>query len=447
MNLINNYISVFMLLFIINKGINYFKLFFYSFQFVQHYKTMCRHKLKEDDPKYLPVNKYKHISYFIKPNTCPIQTPNFDTLYSNSILDISQGYVKLKIPKYILNNYNNQKKYYSIQFIDISGNNVGFISLRNNINEYDEYYIINKNNIEDSIKHIGKDPINKFVLDSWFIYIILRIQVDFTDEIDLKNSIIYQNNFNIEFEYVSSLQVYLSSYLKFDMNQNIHVSKLNDVEFYKIFKHCYKYYINFNFNKFYYDFNEYSYYLKLITFFCKKFTNFMINRDYKGWVSRKSFDKFRMITNENILKTMISWKYLYAIDQNEAIYYMNRYDYKGKKLNGDSIYVLNCENEFNYSNCFWSISSYDYNTGQFIENLNEIYSKGNNLDNKVTIILTSKKLNEDYMKYIKYKVPNKESIDDYVLYTPKNEYYLILRIYYPKDDINNYILPKIEKIN
>jgi len=432
--------------FFILKTKNYFKLFFYSFQFVQHYKTLSRHKLKKDDSKYLPVNEWKHVSYFIEPMTCPIQTPNFDTLYSNTILDISKGYVKLKIPKYIFNSHNLEKKYYSLQFIDISGNNIGFLSLRNNIQDNTSFYIINTHNYEKSVKHIGSDPKNKMVFDCWFVYVILRIQVDFTDSVDFTNSVLYQNSFDISYFYVQNLDIQISYFLKYDVNQNVHVSDINSREFYQIFKHSYKYHKYNIYDKLYYDFNEYSYYLKFITFISKKLIRYLINRDYKGWVYKKRFSNIKKYIDDNIFKTMVSWKYLYAIDEAEALYYMNRYDSVGEKLTGENIYVIHCQTEFYFCNCFWSISCYDYESGQFLKNENGIYSRGNNINQKISIILTSKKLDDSYLKYIKYKIPEKTNIEDYTLYTPLNLYYLVLRIYYPKDNIELYSLPQIENI-
>lgn len=433
---------------IIRTGYKHCKLFFYSFQFVQHYKTMCRHLLPENDTKHLPVNKYKHVSHFIKPNSCPIQTPNFDTLYSNAILDLTQGYVKLIIPKYIYNVYNVEKKYYSVQLIDLAGNNCGFISLRNNINEYSNYIIINRNMYNsycESERYLENAP-NRLLVDSWFLYAILRIQVDFTDETDYTNSVLYQEAFRIEYKYIQPNKVYISEYLKHNLNQNIHVSNIDILTFYVIFKHCYQFYSNFKYNYDYWDFNENSFYLHMTTRFCRKIIDWLLHRDYKGWISRRSFDNIKKYVDENIFKTMISWKYLYAIDECEAVYYMNRYDSSGELLSGNHVYVISFTDICTYSNCFWSLSSYENETAQFEKNWNDVYSKGNNVSTRITILLTHRKLEQSYLNYVTYKCENLTSIEDYCLYTPREQYYLVLRIYYPRDNISQFKLPEIVKL-
>lgn len=149
----------------------------------------------------------------IPPAVSNIPTPNIDTLYFRTILNLDYGPVTINIPEPILNQ-NDTLKYYSLQIIDSNALNIYTISPRTNTDpktgglKYNKYIFRYNNRINNvdplpfstRIPPITQPVVNKNVINCNCKYVLVlgRVQVDALDSADLSATQQYFENFTVE---------------------------------------------------------------------------------------------------------------------------------------------------------------------------------------------------------------------------------------------------------
>ncbi len=163
--------------------------------------------------KQTPINEYVYnIKPAIPPFTVNVPTPNIDTLYFRTIINLDDGPVTLNIPEPTMNS-NGTQKYYSLQLIDSNALNIATISNRTN-NEcrsgklkYNQYILKYNNRVNSSealpfsnkIPPITAPTVNKNVVNCNCRYILIlgRVQVDPLDQVDYFETVDYMKRFTI----------------------------------------------------------------------------------------------------------------------------------------------------------------------------------------------------------------------------------------------------------
>jgi len=140
------------------------------------------------------------------------------------------------------------------------------------------------------------------------------------------------------------------------------------------------------------------------------------------------------------LRAMIAGPYLGGNGEKEAMYPIRYTDSKGAPLTGESTYVLRFK-EAPPVQAFWSLTIYNADDKMLVENEIDRYKVGT--DTKGFVVSD----NGSFEIPIQQKKPDGEYASNW-LPAPKGNFYVILRLYQPNDDIlsGKYVLPQLERI-
>ena len=335
-------------------------------------------------------------------------------------------------------------RYYSFQFIDLSSNTVGYVSLKNNGNKAGKYTFMGPMTTYDTKNNMGAMNVrndtsmyplltNAIIIPSWFVLIIARVRVlnPLNNLLDTTKVILnFQNKISIQKLNPSDSINYpiLPNYSKLDTKTtNIDVN-----EYFNFFNQILTYHTGLS--------DDVK--LKLMSYksigigaglifnpngsqfpqgglISTSFSQAMTNGVYNGqrlissllagntgsWVYSnitKNFSKDPYVTS-----AIINWQYPYVNTSSEAIYAITYTDSDGKQLNGMNNYTLQLDSLPKTTTGFWSLTAYNSTTGLIDIDQGQPESFGNNI--------------------IKYEIPLK------ILFqynSPNNSYLLILLNYF-----------------
>ncbi len=433
-------------------GIN---LYYFAFTFLANNYIFSRTLLSPSDTDYLLLNQFNY-STDVSP---AIITPNYNVLYAPCPIDLTpllgtNDYYELVLPNDIdLNN-----RLYVCQFVDMFTNNFFYVSTKTNPKFNKSYKIY----APDYTGELDRTSIKS---QSWYLLILLRVEIDLRKPEDLEIGVTFEKNFILDTRGYTSLGVKLPNTLNLDIKSK----NVNIEDFYNNALEIAQYQVWYNPKELFYieEFRKLGFFLTQYpnnnpidpncitpysppTFLINaenfinlvkgnsliNFTlNFYKNKKQNYWTTAFEYEINEFIPQGVIFgkKALTAWQYIYANNKSEAIYWQNTYDEFGITLNGSNNYVLNFREipPSTYPG-FWSITAYSPD-GYVYQNPGQIYfTVGQGVNFPCEVILSN------------LAPPNPSS--NLWLQTPPNDYYIILRMYNTNNDSFNYVPPPIQRL-
>lgn len=407
----------------------------HCFPIVENYKAMYFYGVDKTSEKYSPMNSFTKTSRLYTPDDIFVVTPNNDTYYAISVLDLRAEPVIIKVPE--ANN-----RYYVIQLVDMLTNNFDYIGTNSTGSAAGIYAITGpdwKGTLPANVKQIKSI--------SQFCMAIGRIGVNGESADDMKLAEKFQHEMEIGgmskfYPQTKPIKVadinfpkwtsdvhtsthffellnFLLSYIELPQKEKMIIEKYKaiGVESGK----------NYSFvadNPAFKDavMNGMTIGLTRVDEFTRNMAEI-----HNGWICLpfiKLFDE-----NYNI-RTAVARIGIYALDPFEAHYPMSHTDINGSLLNGANEYTLTFPaGQLPPVKFFWSITMYDTNTQLLIHNPINRYSIGDRTKGV--------KYNEDgsLTIYFSHKEP-KEGKTNW-LPSPEGNFNLVMRLYGPKESVQN----------
>src|SRR5258705_6039105 len=111
------------------------KAYEYGFPIFEHARLVYLYSYYSANPQRVPVNSFGHRRRLADHTARTVTTPNNDTLYSSTVIDLSAGPVRLDVPDF-------GARYYSIAFLDAYTNNFAYLGTRMNGGKAGSYRIV-----------------------------------------------------------------------------------------------------------------------------------------------------------------------------------------------------------------------------------------------------------------------------------------------------------------
>jgi hypothetical protein len=426
-------------------------MYYFAFTFLANNYIFSRTLLNPTDSAHLVLNQFNYST-----NVSPtIITPNYDVLYAPCPIDLTpligtNDYYELTLP----NEIDLNKRYYVCQFIDLFTNNFYYVSPKTNLRFNKSYKIY-------APDYKGRLDGTSVKAQSWYMLILLRVEINFRKPGDLELGIQFEKNIKLNtFNYVSA-----GVKLPNTLNLDIKSKKVNVEEFYNYFLDIAQYQVWYDLKeKFFieefrklgvfiteYPFNSgcvipYSSPNPLINVdnirgivigntLINLILRFYKNKSQNYWTTTANSEKNEFIPQsfEFVRKALTAWQYIYANNRNEAIYWQNTYDESGIQLTGNDNYIIDFTMLPPISQPgFWSITAYTPD-GYVYENPNQQYfTVGHGIDFPCQVILSNS--------------PPTDLNSNLWLQTPPTNYYIILRLYHTNIQSYNYVPPSIKRL-
>ena len=142
------------------------KAYEYGFPIFEHARLVYLYSYSPANPQRVPVNAFGHRRQLVDHTARTVTTPNNDTLYSSTVIDLSSGPVRLDVPDF-------GARYYSIAFLDAYTNNFAYLGTRVNGGKGGSYLIVNRD-----WRNPPKDGVPLIRAPSNHIIAIVRIMID-----------------------------------------------------------------------------------------------------------------------------------------------------------------------------------------------------------------------------------------------------------------------------
>src|SRR5258706_13723238 len=107
----------------------------YGFPLFEHARLVYLFSYYAANPQRVPVNSFGHRRQLVDHTARTVTTPNNDTLYSSTAIDLSAGPVRLDVPDF-------GARYFSIAFLDAYTNNFAYLGTRVNGGKAGSYRIL-----------------------------------------------------------------------------------------------------------------------------------------------------------------------------------------------------------------------------------------------------------------------------------------------------------------
>lgn len=397
---------------------------------VMNYAVLTSYVLNKNSGEYkAPFNVINNQRNVYTYKDTAIITPNSDTPYSMVWLDLRNEPVVISVPEI-------KDRYYSIQMVDGSTYNYGYIGTRATGTSAGSYMIG-----FGMPRVIPQDIRKTFVSNSPLSLVIIRTQLKGPE--DLQNVINIQNKYKIQT---------LSEFRGTPSSTNLKTEEMpqvtnEDVE--KDFMGSLNKAIQFiPEDKYSKDMffmlgqigvgprksHEYSRNSALIKFLIqrgidwakKDVANAVKNAPKKnGWAFLSAYGNVDDYAGDWMKRALVAKGGIYANDADEAVYPLTYVDACGRQLNGNRKYEIAMKlTDLPPSKAFWSITMYDAKTQLLIKNPINRYLINSEM-------LSSMKTSNGTVKfYISYKNPGKE-LESNWLPAPDGNFYIVMRIYYP----------------
>lgn len=423
-------------------------MYFYAYSYLANNYIYSRTLLDPSNKDYLLLNQFNY-SNDVSPT---IITPNYNVLYAPCPIDLTpllgtNDYYELTLPNEIdLNN-----RFYVCQFIDLYTNNFYYVSPKTNPKFNKSYKIY----APDYKGHLDNTSVRA---QSWYMLILVRVEIDFRKQGDLQIGINFEENIKLNtFSYTSS-GVKLPNTYNFDIKS----IKANVSEFYNYFLQIAQFQVYFAVKEKYFitEFRKLGNYVteypanngcvipyspstpfinldnakgliignEIINLVLK----FYKSTDNNFWTTTADYEKNEFIPQklEFAKKALTAWQYIYANNESEAIYWKNIYDNNGIPLTGTNDYTITI-NDIPPTNepGFWSITAYTID-GYIYENPGQQYfTVGQGVDSPCLIYMSNS--------------PPTNPQSNFWLQTPPTDYYVILRMYNTNYKSRGYTPPTI----
>lgn len=138
----------------------------YGFPLFEHARLVYLYSYYAGNPQRVPVNSFGHRRQLVDHTARTVTTPNNDTLYSSTVIDLSAGPVRLDVPDF-------GTRYFSIAFLDAYTNNFAYLGTRTNGGKGGSYLIVNP-----QWRDPPKDGVSLIRAPGNHIIAIVRILID-----------------------------------------------------------------------------------------------------------------------------------------------------------------------------------------------------------------------------------------------------------------------------
>src|SRR5882672_11017815 len=142
------------------------KAYEYGFPIFEHARLVYLFSYNAANPQRVPVNSFGHRRQLVDHTARTVTTPNNDTLYSSTVIDLSAGPVRLDVPDF-------GSRYFSIAFLDAYTNNFAYLGTRMNGGKGGSYLIVNP-----GWRNQPANPVQIIRAPSNHIIAIVRILID-----------------------------------------------------------------------------------------------------------------------------------------------------------------------------------------------------------------------------------------------------------------------------
>src|SRR5882724_3246939 len=119
-----------------NNATALFKAYEYGFPLFEQARLVYLYSYFPGNPQRVPINSFGHRRQLVDHTARTVTTPNNDTLYSSTVIDLSAGPVRLDVPDF-------GSRYFSIAFLDAGTNNFAYLGTRMNGGKGGSYLIVN----------------------------------------------------------------------------------------------------------------------------------------------------------------------------------------------------------------------------------------------------------------------------------------------------------------
>ncbi|PSB07302.1 hypothetical protein C7B62_20320 [Pleurocapsa sp. CCALA 161] len=416
---------------------------------VEHSKLFAQ-ALRSDSSKFTGTNVFQHIRQLATSADNDVVTLNNDTLYSGAILDVRVEPVIITIPPM-------ENRYFSIQFVDITTDNLSIVSTRTTGSGSKVLLVAGPDCDSHSSKNL---PVTTSIRSSSrLIFALARMGVD--DDTNFKVANALQDQMHI---------IRLSTYLGIESSPP---PELQWPPFYNPKKDdSLKFFEYMNYMMQWYEFGERE--RSLLKRFAKigvkpgaPFDVSSLSEEasevmktgirdgktriksllkaeekrVKGWT--KPDPHIGTYGQNYELRARVAWAYLYALSPKEAIYFQTQTDSNSQRLDGSKAnYVLSfAKDHFPPVKFFWSLTMYDANSLLLVENSLKRYALGSrskflkyNKDGGLTL-------------HLQKPTPLDAEVSNW-LPAPDGYFYIVLRLFGPSEDAieGNYTPPAVTRI-
>jgi hypothetical protein len=142
------------------------KAYEYGFPIFEHARLVYLYSYYPANPQRVPVNSFGHRRQLVDHTARTVTTPNNDTLYSSTVIDLSTGPVRLDVPAF-------GARYFSIAFLDAYTNNFAYLGTNVSGGKAGSYLIVSPDWREQP-----RDGVPLIRAPSHHIIAIARIVVD-----------------------------------------------------------------------------------------------------------------------------------------------------------------------------------------------------------------------------------------------------------------------------
>lgn len=423
--------------------------YIFGFALIENYKTMDGFCINPKSPTYSGFNKYLHNRKLFDPDFKLIVTPNNDTFYSTTFADLRAEPLVITTPP-------SGDRYYVIQLVDLSTDNLAYIGTRETGNAGGDFALVGPN-------YKGSLPAKRFdrviVSPSQFVALATRTAVSGTE--DTAGAAALQDGIVL-----TPLSKFLGTpapkrvpavdFIPYDE------AKAAGIEFFSYLDSALDWYTprldeapllqrlsrigvlgngvnSFDLSRF--DQEIQAALLEGIHAGHKKIEERGNNLGERidGWEYTPPMGNFG---TDYLFRAAVAWKFMYTNSQEEALYPIANVDADGKQLDGKSgAYTLRfAKGALPPTDAFWSITLYDAKNRLLVHNDLKRYSIGDrtpglkpDADGGLTI-------------YIQNASPGADRESNW-LPAPQEPFYLIMRAYVPKQEMidGSYRIPAVQR--
>lgn len=432
--------------------------YIYGYPLVENYRIQYAYFVDESGSQYKgPWNEVINIGRVFTPKDTAIQTPNSDTPYSFVGADLRAEPIVLTVPKI------DEKRYYSLQFIDWYTFNFAYVGTRTTGNDGGTYLLAGPGWQGD--KPTGVDKIIQ--AETEFVFVGYRTQLFDPADIDHVRAIQAGYKATPLSEFLGAKDGNAATMERATPANFIapltQTEERTDLRFFDILNVVLNYAptppeeeelrarfakINIGGDK---NFDPSA--------FSSEVQEAIGQGMKDAWAEYDKFKKTKIDTGEVTSGDMFGtrkfidgrWMYrmagtimgIYANSKQEAMYPLLTVDSKGQLLNGQNQYTLTFKaGEFPPANAFWSVTMYDLPQSLLVANPINRY-----LINSPMLPALKKAANGNLTIYIQNESPGPDKAANW-LPAPKAGFWIPIRIYWPKEAAldGTWKAPAIERV-
>lgn len=406
-----------------------------------------------------PENQFSHAKVFPNPEFTNIVRPNVDTLYSSAWINLTEEPMVISVP-------NTSGRYYVLQLMDIWTDTFSAPGSRTTGTE-EQHFILVGPDYEKTVKETKLDRENVRIIKSPTNKLIAILRIQTNGEQDYSN--VHNLQQHIKITPLDSWHSKKFKHPKHDIDINMdmvtppvdQVANLNAEEYFAMFAELMKTThphlndspiiarlekIGFNIGESY-TYEKMSYRLRNLLAHTSREALEKIMENAKNIADEKNGWQIMLGSigsygaSDYLKRATVAYAAWGANLPNDAIYPLTMKDSGGKFLSGKNKYTIHFKkDEFPPINAFWSITMYGKNQ-LLVDNSLGRYGVGDrsdlnfNKDGSLTI-------------YIQHEKPKDKNKLTNWLPAPKNEFSLVMRLYWPKPEVKygDWTPPEVERI-